>query len=159
MGELLVRQIDFNDPNLVNGFRSAIQKLVNNPLSYYSLKFKPPYYFEVPNSTLPSEGGWYIILDAKTPVYVGQANDLNRRLNSTKGSTDNFANRKRKADDKRNFVKKLDEVDIIKGLRVCIISEKDICSELGLSANCLTDLDRGNIEKLIDILRCYFVYK
>lgn len=159
MGTLVINQINLNDGDMINRLRSAIQKFLDNPSSYYLLKFKPQYYFEIPNGSLPSERSWYIVLDDRTPVYVGKAHDLNARLNTNNGSIDNFANQGRASDSERNFIKKLDELNIFKGLRVCIIREKELCSELGLNPNNLTDLDRGNIEKLINIFRYYFNYK
>ena len=159
MGILVVNQIDLNDANTVNTLKSLIQKLVNNSSSYYSLKFKPKYYFGIPSGSLPSERGWYIILNERTPVYVGKAEYLNTRLNTNNGSIDNFANQGRTSDSERNFVKKFDEINLFKTLRVCIIRENELCSELGLNPNNLTELDRGAIEKLINIFRCYFTYK
>jgi hypothetical protein len=159
MGTLVVDQIDLNDVNIVNNLKSAIQKLVSNPSSYYSLKFKPQYYFETPNSSLPSEMGWYIILHNRMPVYVGRADDLNARLNTNNGSLDNFAKQGRKFELERNLIKKFDELNIFETLRVCVIQERSLCSELGLNSNNLTKLDRGSIEKLINIFKCIFTYR
>jgi len=159
MGTLKVGQIDLNDANMVNKIRLAIQKHINNSSAYYSLRFKPRYYFEVLNGPLPSERGWYIILVDETPIYVGKAEDLNVRLNSNNGSTDNFAKQGRTSDLERNFIKKFAELSIFSGLKVCIIKEKDLCSDLGLDPNSLTELDRGNIEKLVSIFRCCFIYE
>jgi hypothetical protein len=90
---------------------------------------------------------------------LGKAYDLNKRLNTNNGSTDNFASRGRGFDPERNFIKKFAELNILSNLRVCVIKEKDVCSELNINPNALTDLDRGNIEKLINIFRCYFNYQ
>lgn len=159
MGTLIVNQINLNDRNMVNRLRSAIQKFIGSPSSYYFLKFKPQYYFEIPNGPLPSERGWYIVLGDRTPIYVGKTLDLNARLNTNNRSIDNFANQGRASDSERNFIKKFDELSIFKGLRLCIIREKELCSELGLDPSNLTDLDRGNMEKFINIFRYYFNYK
>lgn len=159
MGTLVVDQVDLNDVNMVKNLKSAVGKLVNNSLSYYPLKFKPNYYFEVPSVSIPSDRGWYIILDDKTPIYVGKADDLNARLNTNNGSRDNFANQTRQSDSERNFIKKFVELSVFSKLRVCILREINFCSESGFNSNSLTDRDRGNIEKLINVFRGYFIYK
>lgn len=122
------------------------------------MNFKPPYYFAAIGG-LPSEKGWYVILDFNSkPLYVGQADDLNARLNTDDGSRDNFGNPKRSSDTERNLIKKILELRIFNGLKVCIIEESALCLELGLDPDVLTDLDRKNVEKLINIFRCYFDY-
>ena len=158
MGRLRVGIIDLNDPDVVDNLIRLINEAVRNPVNYYRLRFKPPYYFEVVDGELPREKGWYIILDGKSPLYVGKADDLNKRLNTNHGTIDNFANKKRKYDSERNFIKKLVELGFISELRVCIIREDELCSKLNLSSGDLTDLDRSNIEKFIDVLRCRFNY-
>lgn len=159
MGTLKVSQIDLNDARIVNNLKLTLEKLVKNLSSYYSLNFKPQYYFEVPDGPLPSERGWYIILAPnKNPIYVGRAEDLNARLNTNNGSIDNFANQRRISDSERNFIKKFMEQNIWSGLKICIIKEKDLCLELGLDSNKLVGLDRGNIEKLINIFRSHLSF-
>jgi len=98
-------------------------------------------------------------LEGKKPLYAGKADDLNKRLNTNNGSIDNFANKRRKADSERNFLKKFAELNILLNLRVCIIKERDVCLELNIDPNTLTDLDRKNVEKLINIFRSYFNYQ
>ncbi|MFQ5951723.1 MAG: hypothetical protein ACE5KH_06540 [Candidatus Geothermarchaeales archaeon] len=151
MGILKVDNIDLNDKKTIRVVRQTIQDLVSES-SYFTLSFKPEYYFEVPNGTLPSEGGWYIILDSDVdPIYVGKADNLNKRLNTTNGSLDNFANKTRPSDPERNFIKKLAELGFMSRLGVCIITEKDLCRSLNLGR--LSDVDRGNVEKFINIHR------
>ena len=159
MGTLKVNQIDLNYAKAVKVLKQALQKLVNNPSSYHSLRFKPRYYFEVPDGPLPSERGWYIILDPdRKPIYVGKADDLNARLNTNNGSIDNFANQKRASDPERNFIKRFMELNVLSELRVCVIREMDIRLGLSLDSNKLSDLDRGNIEKLINIFRSHLCF-
>ena len=159
MGNLIVNRIDLNDSVVVDNLRKVIDKLAQIPSCYYPLRFKPSYYFEIPTERIPSESGWYIILEGKRPLYAGKTDDLNERLNTNNGSIDNFANNGRKSDPERNFIKKFAKLDILSNLRVCVIKEKDVCSELNINPNALTDLDRGNVEKLINIFRCYFNYQ
>jgi hypothetical protein len=103
VGTLMVNKINLNDPNVVNTIRKAINKLVQESSSFYPLKFKPPYYFEIPNAKLTEERGYYVILEGKKPLYVGRAENLNKRLNTNNGSRDNFARRGNgKGDDWRN---------------------------------------------------------
>lgn len=159
MGNLIVNRIDLNNSAVVDNLRKVIDKLVQIRSCYYPLRFRPPYYFEVPTECIPSESGWYIILEDRKPLYAGKADDLNKRLNTNNGSIDNFANKRRSSDPERNFVKKFAELNILSNLRVCVIKEKDVCSELNINPNDLTDLDRGNIEKLINIFKCHFNYQ
>ena len=158
MGSLKVGRINLNNLEVVKELINAIDRLTQIPSSYYTLRFKIQYYFEIPDGYLSTEKGWYILLDGKKPLYVGKADDLNARLNTNNGSIDNFANTKRTFDPERNFIKKFDELEVIDNLRVCIVLEKNLCSELGLKQIDLTDLDRGNIEKIVNIFRAVFHY-
>ena len=159
MGNLIANRIHLNDRVVVDSLRKVIDKLVQTPSCYYPLRFKPSYYFEVPTGRIPSESGWYVILDGKKPLYAGKADDLNKRLNTNNGSIDNFANKRRSFDPERNFIKKFAELNILSNLCVCIIKEKDVCLKLNTNPNTLTDLDRGSIEKLINIFRYSFNYQ
>lgn len=154
-----MKSIKLNDSVVVNNLRKVVDKLVQIPSCYYPLRFKPLYYFEVPAGGIPSESEWYIILEDKKSLYTGKADDLNKRLNTNNGSVDNFANKGRNFAPERNFIKKFAELNILSNLRVCVIREKDVCSELNINPNALTDLDRGNIEKLINIFGYYFNYQ
>lgn len=158
MGKLKVDRINLNDASVVEKLKNIIDQLVRISLSYYPLRFKPQYYFEISNRQLPSERGWYVVLDGRKPLYTGKADNLNVRLNTNNGSIDNFANRKRVSDSERNFIKKFDELRIIGNLRICIVREADLCLRLNTNADDLTDLDRGNIEKTINIFRTCFNY-
>jgi len=154
MGDLIVGRINLNDTPVVDKLRNIIDRLIQIPSNYYPLKFKPPSYFEISTGPISSEKGWYIILDNKHPLYVGKAENLNNRLNTNSGSIDNFANTKRNSDPERNFIKKFLELNILsKELRVCVIKEKE------LNITDMTDLDRDNIEKFINIFRCIFNYQ
>jgi len=155
MGNLIVNKINLNDRKVIKKLIKVIGELVQTSC-YYPLKFKPPYYFIIPGRKISSERGWYIILEGKKPLYAGKADNLNKRLNTNSGSIDNFANTGRKFDPERNFIKKFANLKIFTKLRVCIITEKEICSKLGISN--LTELDRGNVEKIINIFRCHFDY-
>ncbi|MEW6375155.1 MAG: GIY-YIG nuclease family protein [Thermodesulfobacteriota bacterium] len=62
------------------------------------------FYFSTPAS-LPTESGLYIILNGTSPIYVGKAEDLNKRLNTENGSRDQFANPQRSSDIEGNFIK------------------------------------------------------
>ena len=158
MGTLKCGRVNLNNKNVVKSLLDAIDRLVQIPSSYYLLKFEPEYYFEIVGAQLPSERGWYIILEGKKPIYVGKADNLNVRLNTNNGSIDNFANKSRSSDSERNFIKKFNEMKIFKHLRVCIIKESELCSKLNINPEELSDLDRGNIEKTINIFRHCFSY-
>ncbi len=158
MGVLKIGVLNLNDTIVVNKLVSIIKQLVRNETSYFGLKFRPSYYFKVLDGTLPQERGWYIILDETRPIYVGQADNLNSRLNTNHGSSDNWASSKRASDDKKNFIKKFNEIDLFTHLRVCIIPENKLCELLAIDSTKLTKLDRDNVEKVIDIYRGYFDY-
>jgi hypothetical protein len=99
------------------------------------------YYFSTPRACLPPSPGWYIICDEhRRPLYVGRADNLDRRLNSPNGSLDNFAKRLRASDPVRNFIKAFRSSGIIPGLKVLFITEASICPALGVSPP-LSELD------------------
>jgi predicted GIY-YIG superfamily endonuclease len=158
MGSLKTGRIDINDATIVTNIRDSVNQLLQDRNAYYLLRFKPQFYFETLHRQPPSEEGWYIILDEQCPLYVGKAEDLNARLNTNNGSIDNFANKKRAFDAERNFIKKLSETNVFQNLRVCIIQEKALCLALGLNNDKLTKLDKGNIEKIINISKGRFAY-
>jgi len=153
MGTLKCDNIDFNDPQVVRNLNSRIAKELKKPSSYYDLAHTKNYYFSTPQGSLLNDGGWYIILDGSTPLYVGKANNLDQRLNSENGSRDQFANPKRQSDIERNFIKKYTETNIVHRLRVAILTEASLYEQQKL-----TDLDRGNTEKHINIWRSAFDY-
>jgi hypothetical protein len=158
MGILKCGKLNLNDANVVKNLINAVNELVQIHSSYYSLKFKPSYYFEAVGAPPPSDRGWYIIIGNGKPIYVGKADDLNARLNTNNGSIDDFANKSRAFDSERNFIKKFAELNIFGSLEVCIIKENDLCSKLGISPEQLLELDRKNVEKVINIFRQHFNY-
>jgi len=54
-----------------------------------------------------------IVADGR-PVYVGEADSLNGRLNSDNGSRDNFMNPQRTSDPERNFLKRLSDLGLLR---------------------------------------------
>lgn len=156
---LKVGSINLNDSSEVQKLQGAIQKIIESPNYYYPLEFKPSYYFTIPNGTCPKEQGWYVILSGQVPIYVGVADDLNARLNTNHRSLDGYAKKDRASDSERNFIKRFNELGIIMDLRVCVITEKELLSELGVGADGISKLDRDNIEKFINIFRCHFRFK
>jgi len=152
MGILKCGNIDFNAANQIQVLQAKIQLILDDPKNYYPLEHTKRYYFSTPAS-LPTESGWYIIFNDTSPIYVGKAEDLNKRMNTENGSRDQYANPQRSSDVERNFIKKYAELGLICPLRVCIITE----SCLGIQP--FTDLDRSNMEKHLNIWRGYFRYK
>jgi len=152
MGILKCGAINFSNTKQIQALRKKIQRILEDPKNYYQLEHTKNYYFST-LAPLPTESGWYIILNGTSPIYVGKAENLDKRLNTESGSRDQFANPKRSSDIERNFIKKYTELGLIRRLRVCIISES------GLEIPALTDLDRGNMEKHLNIWRGYFHYK
>jgi hypothetical protein len=153
MERLKCGTIDFNDTNKIQELQTKIQSILDESKNYYPLNHTKNFYFSTP-VRLPEEAGWYIILDGILPIYVGKAKDLNARLNTDNGSLDNFNNSNRSSDPERNFIKKYTELGLIQNLRVCIITE----SSLEINKEELNDKDRDNIEKHLNIWRCFFNY-
>lgn len=153
MPSLIVGTIDFNDSKNIQALINAVVKNVQCPGNYHVLVVKNCSTFSTPNSTPPSENGWYIILKEKIPIYVGKADNLNNRLNSPNGSRDNFNNSKRKSDPIRNFIKKSNSTGFISDLRVLVVTENNLKYNFSLS-----DLDRDNIEKILSMYRSVFQY-
>ena len=158
MGTLKVGALDFNEIATLKTVRAAIVTMARRPDCYHDLRFKRPSYFRVPQSRLPSEAGWYIILDGTQPIYVGKSANLNSRLNTDNGSRDNFCNHKRAEDAERNFIKKFIEIGAIQTPRVCIIRRSELASAVGISEAYLTKTDAGNIEKFINLMRNGIAY-
>jgi len=152
MGTLKVFTYDFNDPKFVQCLLATLKNYIeNNGSAYYDLVHHLPYYFCIPKGSIASAPGWYIILEDKTPIYVGTAKDLDKRLNSPNGSRDNFGNSLRKTDAERNLIKKFTEIGIIGKLRVVIIPISVVDSST-------SENERIQIEKLINIFRSTFNY-
>ena len=160
MGTLKVGNLDFNNSNFLKYFCRIIQSLLDDPNNYYLLSHTDQYYFST-NRSAPQEAGWYIILDGTIPLYVGRSDDINKRLNTKNGSLDNFNNPQRESDPERNFIKKYIELGLIKCPRVCVILEKDLIRHFTRCFNIssLSNLDKKNIEKHLNIWRNYFKYK
>ena len=157
MAELVVGQIDLNDTDTVADLMAALRDLAGRPALYHRIQTKNGWYFEFRDRQLPLDSGWYILLAGKVPVYVGRAQVLDNRLNSDNGSLDNFAKRGRSNDPARNFVKRFRDMRIFAPLRTWIVVEQKLCGRLGASSP-LEDLDRANIEKLINLNRGFLQF-
>ncbi len=153
MGNLKCRSVDLNDPNVVKAITSAAQTELKNVGVYFALQHTLPYYFAMPGHTLTTDPGWYIILEGKTPIYVGEAQNLNVRLNTRTGSCDDFGRVARTRDSQRNFVKKFSEVKILTSLRVAVLAQPNLIEAAKLNAALFTNMDRKNIEKVLNIYR------
>ena len=159
MGTLKVGALDFNKIGTLEAVRTAITEIASRPDSYHDLRFKTPNYFAVTGSRLPGKAGWYIVLDGTQPLYVGKTDNLDARLNTDNGSRDNFGNNKRPSDSERNFIKKFIEIGAFVTPRVCIIRKSELAAVIGISERCLNDIDAGNIEKVINLIRNGIAYQ
>jgi hypothetical protein len=159
MGTLKTGRLDLNDERVVKSCNEALGQIASRESSYYALRFKPQYYFETQGAEPPRSGGWYVILEAATPIYVGRADDLNGRLNSNHGSTDNFAKKERTSDAERNFVKKFDELGHFKRLRVYVFPQDEFFQSIGVDPSEVTNTDKENIEKLLNIRRGFITFR
>jgi hypothetical protein len=107
LGNLKTFRYNLNDSAIVNGLLEKLRNhIAASEESDNRLVHSPRYFFSLPDGSIAPDAGWYIILDGKTPLYVGTSYNLNSRLNSPSGSVDNFARRARIKDSERNFIKK-----------------------------------------------------
>jgi hypothetical protein len=151
-GKLRCDHIDLNEKETVESLQAFFEQIVRMPDLWHELAVKGNYYFETPER-LDEGPGWYIISNEKNaPLYVGESKSINQRLNTKNGTRDQFANPQRKSDMERNFIKKFLQLAIISRLRVCVLSERALCSQFSLKSP-LSELDRKNIEKFINIFR------
>lgn len=156
-GELRVNSLNLNKKESIIKLKRIISKILNRS-DFKSLHISKKYYFKL-DETISANSGWYMIFNEKEiPIYVGKALNLNNRLNSENGSRDQFANPKRTSDPERNFIKRFSDIGIISKLSVKIIDEKILCEELGLEYP-LSNIDRDNIEKFINISRNELIVK
>ncbi len=154
-GKLRCNKIDLNDKTSAE---KVLKALANVEKRCYDLIVYDRYCFKVNGEDVPTEAGWYVILDNKDqPLYVGETKNLDYRLNTNDGSRDNFANPQRSSDSERNFIKKFNQIGVIPELKVFIITESELATKLGIHDK-LSDLDRKNIEKLINLYR-YTLFK
>ncbi len=150
---LVCDKLDLNDIELVRRLLEAVTALLSAPAAWHALEVHRECYFRTPDGRLPTDPGWYVICDAaKAPLYVGEAQNLDARLNTTNGSLDQFANSGRTQDPARNFIKALTTMRYIPALRVGIVREPDLLSRVGVLGP-LARLDRGNVEKLLGLFR------
>ncbi len=152
-GTLRCDRINLNEPAIINCLLEVLEAAAGKPSSWSMLEVSGRYYFSTPGRGLPAVGGWYIICDeTRRPLYVGTAENLKNRLNSRDGSRDNFANPKRSQDSVRNFVKAFHSTGILPELQVLVVPEQSVCDRLGVPSP-LSDLDRGNVEKVLGLFR------
>ncbi len=158
-GILRCALIDLNDEQISAELLEVLATEASMSSNLHRLKVQGRYYFNAPEGSIPSSAGWYIICDGKRrPIYVGKAQNLNKRLNTLDGSRDNFANPKRTKDPVRNFIKVFATSNLIQYLLVITICEDAICLRLGINPP-LSRLDRDNIEKVLGLLRDRVVYR
>ena len=141
-------QIDLNDLAFVNTLDVTLKKIVDQS-KLYALHVKNELYFKL-DKKITTDPGWYLIFDGDNRLYVGKSDDLNGRLNTHNRSLDNFANPKGPINNRRNFIKKLYDIDYFKELKVLLIDELTLCTKMKLKLP-LSKLDRKNIEKFIDV--------
>lgn len=151
-GILRCDKINLNNSNVVTNLQNKLKDVIKES-KFYQLHVSKKYYFRL-DEEITDNPGWYVILDNKNPLYVGKAQNLNSRLNTENGSRDQFANPQRTSDPERNFLKKFNDTRVFNALTVCPINEENFCRKMMLGFP-LSDLDRNNIEKFINIFRSY----
>lgn len=152
MSTLKTDAVNVNAPEVVRALLAAFSEFIAERGHYRSLKVKHGAYFSTWPVSLPSGAGWYVIVAGGRPVYVGEADNLNNRLNSDNGSLDNFLHTGRKSDSRRNFIKRLSDSGFFPELKVWFVTERELSTRANISVP-LSALDRKNLEKLLDISR------
>ncbi len=151
--KLICGKLRLNDVELVGRLLQVAAAALSDPAAWHPLEVYREWYFRTPDGRLPTDPGWYVICDAaQTPLYVGKAENLDARLNTTSGSLDQFANSRRTQDPTRNFIKALSTMGYIPALRVALVREPDLLRRVGIEGP-LENLDRGNVEKLLGLFR------
>lgn len=145
--------IDVNERSVVEILLSAARAALSRAGSWHRLEVRQGKYFATPDGSLPDGPGWYVIGDRTGAArYVGEAGDLNGRLNSNSGSLDNFANSNRPSDPVRNFLKVFISGGLLGEPRVGVIEEAEILRVVSIRT-ALSERDRCNVEKVLDIFR------
>ena len=151
-GILRCDKINLNDPAVVKNLKDKLKDTIKESKTYH-LHVSKKYYFKL-DEVITSNPGWYVIFENENPLYVGKAENLNSRLNTENGSRDQFANPQRISDPERNLLKKFNDIGVFERLTVYPINEENFCKKMVLEFP-LSDLDRNNIEKFINIFRSY----
>jgi hypothetical protein len=122
--ELKCGKMDLNDVEGPHRLVQALTQIIADPTVWNRLEVHRELYFQTPDGSLPTEPGWYVVRDSqRTPLFVGQADNLDYRLNSTNGTLDNFANSQRKHDSARNFIKALRTMGYLSALYVAVVRD------------------------------------
>jgi hypothetical protein len=145
-------ELDITDPTVVRRLIDALRSLAAERRRVHQLQVSKRYYFSVPDGPLPSCPGWYVICDESGSLYVGTAENLEKRLNSPDGSRDQFANPLRTSDSERNLIKAFHDSGVLGDLRVVVLEEPALREMLGLPA-ALSSRDRHNVEKTLNLFR------
>jgi len=149
-GILRCDKININNSDVVNNLKDKLKEVIGES-KFYDLHISKKYYFKL-DKEITTNPGWYIIFENDSSLYVGKAQNLNSRLNTENGSRDQFANPQRTSDPERNLIKKFSEIGMFNELRVLPINEETLCKKLELEFP-LSDLDRNNVEKFINIFK------
>jgi len=151
-GILRCDKINLNNLDVVNNLKDKLKETIKEA-KHYDLHISKKYYFKL-DIEITNNPGWYVIFENENPLYVGKAENLNSRLNTENGSRDQFANPQRKSDPERNLLKKFNDIGVFSSLTVCPINEENLCSKLEMDFP-LSNLDRNNVEKFINIFKPY----
>jgi len=149
-GILRCDKINLNNPEIVDNLKEKLKEIIKES-KFFDLHISKKYYFKL-DQEITNNPGWYVIFEKENPLYVGKAENLNSRLNTENGSRDQFANPQRKSDPERNLLKKFNDIGIFDRLTVRPINEENLCKKIQLEFP-LSDLDRNNIEKFINIFK------
>jgi hypothetical protein len=150
---LVYESVDVNERSIVETLVSAARTVLSRADSWHRLEVRSGRYFATPDGPLPDGPGWYVIGDRTGAArYVGEAGNLNARLNSDQGSLDNFANSNRASDPIRNFLKIFVSNGLLGGPRVGLIEEAEMLSALTVRS-ALSARDRCNVEKVLAVFR------
>jgi hypothetical protein len=79
-GTLVCDRIDLNSREIVEKLLSLLKMIARDGNNYRKITVSGTYYFRLDRQASESQG-WYLIFVSDTPLYVGEPNNLNNRLN------------------------------------------------------------------------------
>jgi len=80
--QLKCAKLELNDIEVVQRLIQALAAIISDAKAWHRLEVYRGCYFQTPDLPLPIDPGWYVICDGqRTPLYVGQGNNLHSRLN------------------------------------------------------------------------------
>jgi len=120
-------QIKLHEPTVVRRLLEGLAEEARYG-QWYSLGIDDGHSVRIVGSDVPTVAGWYIICDAeRRPLYVGQAQNLGRRLVSRGGGRNHGS--------ERSFIAAFLLSGVLSGAQVMTIREDSLARRLGYLGN------------------------